>query len=529
MEPLANREKFGRYELAGVLAHGGMATLYLALHHGIEGFMKVVALKRVLPHLAASRTGVHMFLQEARLAARLDHPNIVTTYELGQVGSDYFISMEYLPGEDLRVMQRRARQQQRSIPVELVAAIVKRCANGLHYAHELRDPDGKPLHLVHRDVSPSNILVTYHGAVKVVDFGIARAQSAGPAPSAFQGKFAHSAPEQLERGPIDRRTDVFCLGIVLWELLTGRRLFRGPDPASTCDAVLRQHIVAPSRVRSDVPAALDSIALRALARDPRDRFQSAAELYEAVDEAELELHLRPTGKALGSWLQDLFGDERAELKLALAQGRSLDQTLDRAASVLGDSTDRDRRGATPSIPPPPEPKEVPRVEISAVTVAEPPRAPTPVLIAPSRPVSGRSEPGELGGPTIDLGPRGSPLPPTPVEVPAVGVIGPGTDFRPRLAWSTGLAGAIAPKPPMLRLSHAHWAPHEVEAVSRRSLTPPRVSIVPPPMPRPALNLEPLRRAVAQAATRPRVWVVPAALALMFALGSLSGIWSGCSL
>lgn len=331
-----SRESLGRYSLRGVLAQGGMGRLYLAEQRGIEGFTKIVALKSILPHLADSPHFRNMFLNEARIAARLEHPNIVATYELGDVDGTYFISMEYLPGEDLGAIFARCAEG-RTMPVEIAAGLAQQSANGLHYAHEIRDPSGRPLGLVHRDVNPSNIIVTYYGMVKLLDFGIVKhpASSTQTVPGVFKGKYAYCAPEQIEGNPLDRTTDVFCLGIVLWECLTGRRLFEAATDALTMDAVRRSAIQRPSAYRPEVPRELDEICLRALSRVRSQRFSSAHEFSEALERFLLRRDERPTSKGIGQWLETMFSPERAALKKALAQGSEVEATLARLAS-LGD-------------------------------------------------------------------------------------------------------------------------------------------------------------------------------------------------
>jgi serine/threonine protein kinase len=326
-------ETFGRYRLLGLLGQGGMGRLYVAERRGIQGFVKIVALKQILPHLADSAQLKEMFLNEARIAARLEHPNIVATYELGEVDGKYFISMEYLPGEDLSAIIGRC-QTGRQIPAEIAAALAQQAAQGLHYAHEARDGQGKSIGLVHRDVNPRNIFVTYHGVVKLLDFGVVRGpQGHKSVPGVFKGKYGYCAPEQLEGGRVDRRTDVFCLGIALWESLTGARLFDAGSDATTIDAVRSRKIEAPSSVRADSPAALDTIVLRALARDPAQRYQSAHDMSEDLDRFLLDCASRPTTKALGRWLETTFGADRAALKKAISQGGEAESALERLTAL----------------------------------------------------------------------------------------------------------------------------------------------------------------------------------------------------
>jgi serine/threonine protein kinase len=321
-------QSFGRYRIRGVLGEGGMGRLYVAEQTGIEGFAKIVALKRILPHLADSPPFRTLFLNEARVAARLEHPNIVATYELGEVEGTYFMALEYLPGEDLAAVLGRC-EAPNSMPVEVAALLAQQCANGLEYAHQLRDGEGKPSCLVHRDVNPSNIFVTYHGMVKLLDFGVVKAATGGAktSPGLFKGKYAYCAPEQLKGDSVDHRTDVFSLGIVLWECLTGHRLFDSPTDAGTIDAVRSQAIVAPSLLRPEVPIQLEEITMRALFRDRDRRYQSAHELSEALDRFLGVQRHRPTSNSVGQWLEALFGSERASLKRAIAQGNDVEGAL----------------------------------------------------------------------------------------------------------------------------------------------------------------------------------------------------------
>jgi hypothetical protein len=314
-------DRFGRYRIHGVLGEGGMGRLYVAEQNGIEGFAKIVALKRILPHLADNEHFQALFFNEARVAARLEHPNIVATHELGEVDGTYFTAMEYLPGEDLAAVLAKC-DARGAMPVEIATALAQQAACGLHYAHTLADGAGRRSGLVHRDVNPSNIFVTYHGVVKLLDFGVVKlpGNSSHTSPGAFKGKYAYCAPEQIEGGAIDHRTDVFSLGIVLWECLAGRALFLGPNDAATIDAVRTRQVVPPSKLRRELPGDLDDIALRALNRDRDKRFQSAQELNDALERFLAKRRNRPTSQSIGQWLEALFGAERAAAKKAIAQG-----------------------------------------------------------------------------------------------------------------------------------------------------------------------------------------------------------------
>jgi serine/threonine protein kinase len=265
-----------------------------------------------------------MFLNEARLAAKLDHPNIVRVYELGEVDGNYFISMEYLPAEDLTKIVNESRKKKQWIPPSIAAAVVQATADALQSAHDLTDDTGKPLGLVHRDVSLSNVMVTYHGLPKLADFGIAKATALpgrGTRAGTFKGKFAYAAPEQVTGKPVDSRTDVFALGIVLWELLTIRRLFKRENDAATIRAVEEAEVPPIRSIRPNVPRELEAIALKALAKKPKDRFQTAAEMSDALEEVLRQEGVSSSTKHLAKWLTALFGDQIANIKKSVAQGR----------------------------------------------------------------------------------------------------------------------------------------------------------------------------------------------------------------
>jgi serine/threonine protein kinase len=311
-------ELFGQYKLLGMIAQGGMGRLYLAEKSGSP---RLMALKRVLPHLSDDPELKRMFLTEAKVAAFLEHPNIVSTYEFGEVQGQPFIAMEYLAGEDLAgILDAVAHSERGRMPVDFATQVARNCARGLHYAHEMLGVDGHPAGVVHRDVNPSNIFVGYDGQVKLLDFGIAkvRAREATRA-GTFKGKLGYSSPEQLSGAPVDRRTDIFCLGIVLWECLTGTQLFEGDSDASKVEAVRAKRIWPPSALRPHVPRELDEIVLKALARNPDERYASAEEMALAL-EASLHHQETSTQDLIGSWLEDLFPPDRVATKLALASG-----------------------------------------------------------------------------------------------------------------------------------------------------------------------------------------------------------------
>jgi len=275
----------GRYRLVGLLATGGMAEVYLALSGELSGFRTLVVVKRILPHLSSNTEFVDMFFDEARIAARLDHPNIARIIEVGHEDNEYFIAMEVVQGRSLSALLRRARRQAHSpISHAQSAYIVAQAAKGLGYAHELTDADGNPMNVVHRDVSPQNILVSFGGAVKVIDFGVARAYGrvTETVPGGLKGKIQYMSPEQVKAKKIDCRSDVYALGIVLWEALCGRRLYHRASEMETMTAIVEEPVTPPSMI---VPtsARLERIVMQALEKDPANRFQSGSEMALALE------------------------------------------------------------------------------------------------------------------------------------------------------------------------------------------------------------------------------------------------------
>ncbi len=325
-------DRFGKYAVVGPLARGGMAELLLALQEadGINGVAKIVALKRVLPSAAEQPAFVQMFLDEARLASRLDHPNIVRMYDVGSADGRYFLSMEYLPAEDFYRLMVVNEATGKPIEPSYAAALISAACEGLHFAHELTNENGAPLNLVHRDISPSNILLTYYGQVKIVDFGIAKAASNSFHTQAgiMKGKAAYFAPEQISHGPLDRRVDVYSMGIVLWELLAGRSLFQRETHAATMGAAAVGEVPDIADLRPDIDDKLRKVVLTALERNPEDRYQTAGEFHEALEGYLDQLGFRPTARELGSWLETIFGERRATLKRSLARGINLSISLD---------------------------------------------------------------------------------------------------------------------------------------------------------------------------------------------------------
>ena len=273
---------FGRYRLLERLAIGGMAEVWLAELRA-EPWRRF-ALKRLLPTLADDRTFVTMFLDEARIGAQLDHPDIVQVHDLGREGTSYFMAMDYLPGQDLRALLTRLKRDGRRLPVALAAYVMARVARALDHAHRSCDHDGTPLHVVHRDLSPANILLGWDGRVAVIDFGIAQAAfRAHRERAVLRGKLGYLSPEQAAAQPVDRRADVFSAGAVLHELLTGQRLFSGASDLAVLEQVRSATVRPPSEKNPAVSPALDAVVLQALARPPSQRFAWASDLAAALE------------------------------------------------------------------------------------------------------------------------------------------------------------------------------------------------------------------------------------------------------
>jgi len=317
------------YELLAPLAEGGMAEIFLARARGLAGMERYVVLKRILRDHAADPRWVEMFLDEARLVARLHHPNIAQVFDLGKIDDTYFFTMEYIHGEDLRAIWDRSLRRGERVPLGVAIGALAGAAAGLAYAHELCDSGGTPLHIVHRDVSPSNILVSYDGGVKVVDFGVARAnlRSSKTASGAVKGKISYFSPEQCQNRTIDARTDVFSLGIVLWELCTGRRLYRRDSDFDEMNAIINEPPEPPSSIDAELPAELDEVVLKALAKQPDDRFATARELQEALEAVADRASIACSPSVLRRYLLDVFGPreepwrtitKRAHRKLTIA-------------------------------------------------------------------------------------------------------------------------------------------------------------------------------------------------------------------
>jgi serine/threonine protein kinase len=367
-----------RYQILGKLAVGGMAEIFLARGANATGLERYCVLKRVLRERASDAQFVQMFLDEARLAAQLQHPNIASVYDIGMLGDSYFFTMEYVHGETVRALLHRAQTRRRTLPLACVLTIAAGAAAGLHHAHDRVAGDGRPLGIVHRDVSPSNLMVSYEGNVKLVDFGVAKADDrvVETKSGTVKGKISYLSPEQCRGARVDRRSDLFSLGIVMWEMLTGGRLYRRNSDFENMTAIVHEPPPPPpSARRAEVPRAVDDIVMRLLAKSAGDRFQTAGELVEAIENASLRAGTMLSSSALARLIRDLFGT-RAEPWLDL--GDTAPHRVLVASPLSGEIV------PTPLDPVEAELAAVPDLSISAL-IDDDVSAPVPAPAAPQPP------------------------------------------------------------------------------------------------------------------------------------------------
>jgi serine/threonine protein kinase len=313
-EPSWRDDRFGPYQLIDRVAIGGMAEVFKAKRAGVEGFEKIVALKRILPHLSENKEFLDMFVDEAKMVAGLAHPNIVQIFDLGRIEKSYYIAMEYVHGRDLRTIMRRAREKGLRMPLDLSLRVVGQVCAALEYAHRKKDDKGRPMQIVHRDVSPQNILISFEGEVKLVDFGIAKAatKASNTDRGALRGKLLYMSPEQAWGRPIDRRSDVFSLGIVLYEMVTETKPFVGAGTEVSILELVRQCVITAAReINPRVPEPLDRVVMKALAREPDERYQDAGQMQRGLERF---LRERPpvSARDLARFLELLFDRSERE-------------------------------------------------------------------------------------------------------------------------------------------------------------------------------------------------------------------------
>lgn len=316
--------RFGKYTLVDRIAVGGMAEIFLARQAGLEGFEKTIVIKRIRPHLSKQPNFVKMFLNEAKLAAQLNHPNIVQIYDLGKINESYFIAMEYIFGRDMRRIIPKADALGIPFPMVYALKIASSVCEGLYYAHQRADLYGHPLHIVHRDVTPENIFVSFDGTVKVLDFGIAKAanQIEQTRAGEIKGKLSYMSPEQCMGKQLDNRSDLFSLGVVLYEWLTGFKLFTGDSEVAILKSITEGKIYAPSYFKADIPEAVEAILMKALEKDRERRYQTAWEMQYDLDQFLSQYEFTPSNIHLSNFLKQLFNDELEEERERLAALRA---------------------------------------------------------------------------------------------------------------------------------------------------------------------------------------------------------------
>ena len=313
--------RFGKYDLLERVNVGGMAEVWKARLRGVEGFEKILALKRILPNIAEDKEFITMFIDEAKISVQLTHANIAQTHDLGKIDDSYYIAMEYVPGKDLRALYDRARKRKQHLPVPLICYAVAKVSDALDYAHRKKDPHGVDLSIVHRDISPQNALVSYDGEVKLIDFGIAKAASKASQTQAgiLKGKFAYMSPEQIRGAPLDGRSDIFALGTVLYELLTGERLFSGESDFQTLENVRNLKILPPSTFNDRIPRELEPVVLKALSRDLDQRYRHASEFGADLLRFLLMQETVFGPNDLAAYMRSTFAEEWSKEKMKSAE------------------------------------------------------------------------------------------------------------------------------------------------------------------------------------------------------------------
>lgn len=377
--------RFGKYTLLRRMATGGMAEIFLALQRSVAGFEKLIVIKRILPAMNGDRGFIDMLLHEARVAATLSHPNIVQTIDVGQVDGTYFIALEHIHGEDLRSIVRQMKKKGVSeFPLEHAISIILGMCAGLSYAHEKRDLDGTPLNIVHRDISPQNVVVGFAGDVKIVDFGVAKSgqQTNESKSGQLKGKVPYMSPEQARGEEIDWRSDIFAIGVMLFELTTGKRLFKGATEFETLKLIIERDYPRPSWVASGYPPGLEAIVMRALEKDRDKRYQTAREMQADLEAFVRDAKLPVSSIALAEFMKMLFEEKLQAQKEALMQGRQLAEIIAQEivhSEKTGTGVDSGRfsshnlsttsAGAVGSVPPPARSAKWPFVALPLVAIA----------------------------------------------------------------------------------------------------------------------------------------------------------------
>ncbi|MBN1962464.1 MAG: serine/threonine protein kinase [Deltaproteobacteria bacterium] len=330
--------QFGRYLLVDRINVGGMAEVFMAKAFGVEGFERVLAIKRILPNMADDDEFINMFVDEARIAVQLSHANIIQIYELGKFENQYYIAMEYVSGKDLRQILDSYRKRQQTVPIPAAAYIAAKICEGLDYAHRKTDPTGRPLNVIHRDVSPQNILISFEGAVKITDFGIAKAEDRASKTQAgvLKGKFGYMSPEQVRGLEIDHRSDVFAVGILLYEMVTGHRLFVGESDFSTLEKVRNAEVTPPSQLNPAISEPLERLMLKALSRDRDERYAWASDLHDDLQQFLIEDNTIFNAKRIAALLKTEFTDDIERERHRMEEFMQVQRPLDLGG--MGDYT-----------------------------------------------------------------------------------------------------------------------------------------------------------------------------------------------
>lgn len=359
--------RLGKYLLVDRINHGGMADIFLAKTFGYEGADRLLAVKCIRSDIASDANFVSMFIDEAKLAVQLDHVNIARTYDLGRIRDTYFIALEYVPGRDVRGILDRANAMAKPMSYGIVLAIMDQMLEALDYAHRKADLTGVPLRIVHRDVSPHNVLISYSGEVKLIDFGIAKATTQGTSTTGvLRGKYGYMSPEQVRGERVDLRSDIYSTGVLLYELLTGQRLFTGASDLSILDKVRHSEVYPPSVIMTDVTRDLERVVLRALDPDPAKRFPSASDMRDAIVEVMLRRYGYRSQRDIGAYMAELFPQEIEAERARAERAESVQEIPAEIEEYVGSAAQHAQLEGTDTFPDRP-------LEEMSVTETEPER------------------------------------------------------------------------------------------------------------------------------------------------------------
>ncbi len=493
---------FGKYLLLDRVNIGGMAEVWRGKSFGAGGFERLVAIKRILPNIAEDEEFISMFIDEAKITVQLTHANIAQVYELGHIANSYFIAMEYIPGKDMRAIFDRGRKKGEPAPIPLTCYVVGKLCEGLDYAHRKKDGMGRDMNIVHRDVSPQNVLISYEGEVKVIDFGIAKAAGKATKTQAgiLKGKFAYMSPEQIRGLPLDRRSDVFAIGVCLYEMLTGERLFVGDSDFSVLEKVRKAEVLPPSTYNRRIPEALEKIVLKALARDVEERYQYASELADDLQRFLITSDSIFSRKDLMQYMKSTFAEDVEREKLRIQDYADVKPSEGMLAALdMGMPSSPRPAPLPPPSPPSPRPAPPPLPAGAAVTVPGPVQLPrrSPTLAAVPKltaaaPVQTKERPEESGATIVVehgqyFGDTPTPPAPVPALTPAVAVpVGsPDSGVSTDVGTQPGPSEqTLPPEPPTLAVQPPALAslPRPPTLTPGRAQPPARGAPLPPPVP-----------------------------------------------